>query len=112
MPPFTMRSIEPPSPMWRPLRTSRSKLNSRPRKKSRKMSPSPARKLVTSDGWTNESTSGSFGPSSNPARMYAGIAESPKRLATSPSTARTATVTASCSRVRGPSPPAAHATSR
>ena len=74
--------------------------------------PEPGEGLVTSDGWTNESTSGSFGPSSNPARMYAGIAESPKRLATSPSTARTATVTASCSRVRGPSPPAAHATSR
>jgi hypothetical protein len=42
-------------------------VNSRPRKKSRKMIPISATKSVTSDGLMRESTLGSFGPSSRPA---------------------------------------------
>ena len=48
------------------------------------------------------SISGACGPSRIPARRYAGIAERPKRFATRPSAARTATVIASSSRVTVP----------
>ena len=52
----------PPRPMWRPVDRSRARLNSSPRKKSRKTSPSSARKSVTSDGLMSASSRGSFGP--------------------------------------------------
>ena len=64
--------------------------------------PSSARKSVTSDGWMRVSTFGSFGPSSRPARRYAGIAEIPKRRAASPRTHRSPTVTASSLSVMAP----------
>ena len=94
-PALKSRSAAPPSPTWRPLRTSRSTLNSRPRKKRRKISPISATKSVTSDGWTTWTKSGSFGPRMIPAKRYAGIAESPKRLAASPMTPSAPIVTAS-----------------
>ena len=65
--PLTTRSMVPPSPTWRPLRTSRSTLNSRPRKNRRKMSPISAANAVTSEGWTRLRIFGSFGPSRMPA---------------------------------------------
>src|ERR671918_88026 len=98
-PRFAARSTVPPRPKWRPVRETLVSVNSRPRKKSRKTTPSSATKSVTSDGLMSESSVGSFGPSRRPARRYAGIAESPIRCATRPSTASRAIVTASSVRV-------------
>ena len=55
--------------------------------------------FVTSEGLISASCVGSFGPSRSPARRYAGIAESPKRRATSPSAPRSPTVIASSASV-------------
>src|SRR5688572_23918405 len=93
------KSPAPPSPTWRPLRTSRSTLNSSPRKKRRKISPISATKSVTSDGATRWMNSGSFGPRMIPARRYAGIAERPNRLATRPRMPSSAIVRASSASV-------------
>jgi hypothetical protein len=65
---FTARSMLPPRPMCLPLRSSLSIVNSSPRKKRRKMIPSSATKVVTSDGSIRLVTCGSCGPSSSPAR--------------------------------------------
>ena len=66
-PALMTKSAAPPRPTWRPLRTSRSTLNSRPRKNRRKMSPTSATKSVTSDGCTSRMKLGSFGPRMIPA---------------------------------------------
>jgi len=64
---FTARSMEPPRPMWRVLRSKRSTVNSSPRKKSRKMIPSSATNVVTSEGSIRLVTCGSCGPRRSPA---------------------------------------------
>jgi hypothetical protein len=64
---FTVRSMVPPRPMWRVLRRSLSTVNSSPRKNKRKMIPSSATNVVTSEGSIRLVRCGSWGPSSNPA---------------------------------------------
>src|SRR3990170_8431756 len=99
---FVARSTTPPRPTCRPALVSRATVNSRPRKKSRKMIPIAATNSVTSDGLMRESTLGSLGPRRRPASRYAGIADRPNRRATSPSAPRTAMVTASSASVTPP----------
>jgi hypothetical protein len=66
-PAFSKKSIDPPRPRWRPLRSSLSNVNSSPRKKRRKMIPSSATNVVTSEGSMTLRARGSFGPSRRPA---------------------------------------------